>query len=291
MSYKTLGCNKKIYLLRMNGKTLILSATSSQFYYYIGGVMGLVFPGNYNGINRFIGVSSGAFLAALLASNIDPVNILQTMINLKLNFTLKDIKTWILTPSADSGLFSNIRMLVRNFLVGKFTIVPTLRQLYNATGNRLDIITTNLKNKESIVLNYQTAPDLSVEEAVMYSWAYPTIFERMTYLGDVVINGMFSNPIPIDLCGNDDHIILFTVESPVLPEEPTTFDILYHASTIPVDILFQQKLKTLGQYPNLKWYNFKSAYRDFLGISLSNREYTDMISSGTNLNQHLTNPS
>ena len=159
-------------------------------------------------VKTFVGVSVGAIIRLLLIVGYTVMDIIVEAADTNIfedfsSVSLKDMKENI-------GLVSSApikRKLVRN-VMEKFGYVPTLQQLYHATGLELVCVTANLDKEIPEYMSRETEPNISCVDAVMYSMNIPIIFYKLKYKGCVYVDGALANPYPVDYCDDGRTNIL-----------------------------------------------------------------------------------
>ena len=149
-------------------------------------------------VKIYSGVSVGAVIGLLITAGYSITDIISEALQTNLFQDISHIN--FSDMKLNSGLISNehishkLSQLVRN----KYGFIPTLKQLYMATGIKLVSVTMNIDTHIPEYLSHETDPDLSCVEAVLLSMNIPFLFYKMKYKGNVYIDGAFGNPYPID---------------------------------------------------------------------------------------------
>ena len=178
-------------------------------------------------VTTFVGVSVGAIISLMMTCGYKITEIIAESADTNI---FDDLTSVSLKDTRDKlGLVSSapIRRKLVKSVMAKFGYVPTLEELYHATGLKLVCVTANLDKETAEYMSYETEPLLPVVDAVMYSMNIPIIFYKLKYKGCVYVDGALANPYPMDIFDDGSTNILgIYVESTSKTEcEPT------HSST------------------------------------------------------------
>jgi predicted acylesterase/phospholipase RssA len=147
-------------------------------------------------IKVYCGCSLGSLLSLMLTLGYTPKEILLDLID------NKDIHL------GDMVNITNIKSKIQQLLIDKLGTIPTLQQLYYATGLSLVTTTFNLSYGRTEFLSYETTPDLSTDEAVIMSMNIPLLFYNIEYQGCNYIDGSIGNPYPVNYFDNGSNRVL-----------------------------------------------------------------------------------
>ena len=150
------------------------------------------------------GVSVGAIIGLLLTCGYTVSDILTQA----LSTSLLDEKNLLNYTEIlnQQGIFSqkSYKEKLERIIKDKLTFIPTLDQLYHATGKEFMAVTTNVKiDKDNYIqrpefFTYKTQPYLSSVEAALMSSNIPGLFSKIEYNGGIYVDGALSNPYPVD---------------------------------------------------------------------------------------------
>ena len=153
-------------------------------------------------IQHYVGVSVGAVISLLLVAGYSVTEIIAEAFDVNIFQDISSIN--ISEARANSGLISNRgvkdRLLQR--MEAKFGFIPTLQQLYVATGLVFTVVTMNLDRDCPEYISKNTDPTLSAVDAVMLSMNIPLLFYKLRHKNCVCIDGAFGDPYPV--CEFDD---------------------------------------------------------------------------------------
>lgn len=169
-------------------------------------------------INNICACSTGAIIAILLACGYQVREIITFFVEMEFikSITNFDIRTLISSVSLeyDDRLADNLNSLVME----KFGYIPTLNELYLATGISLEIITLDYKNKIPKVLNKETEKDLSCVDSVLFTCNLPGMYHKHLYKGLELVEGSLASPYPISFTNQSKNILgFFLVENQTDP--------------------------------------------------------------------------
>jgi predicted acylesterase/phospholipase RssA len=177
--------------------TVILGGGGVRGFLELGVLAYMEDKGLLQGIKTYVGVSVGSIISLLLLSgySVKEIVIKSTEINLLCGL---DSLTELLQTREKMGLLSSepVRRVLRESLIKKFGIVPTLRQLYLMTGLKFVSVAYNLDDRRSVHFSYENEPDMSCIAAVLLSMNIPLVFHMAKYKGQMYIDGGLHDPYP-----------------------------------------------------------------------------------------------
>lgn len=191
----------------------------------------------------------------------------------------------------NSGFFETkgLRKLLENMICAKIGYVPDLYSLYMSTGIEFSVIGTNLNRKNRMmVINYKRFPDMSCIDAVLISSSIPVLFSKIEYQGDVYIDGVFSNPYPVDVYNDpmlkilgiyiEDRVYIHKIENNI-----EYFNGIIHSF---IDTLRDLKIRSVSGNKNCYHLEISvsSKVKSHLNPNLDDKEI--MIAHGRNICKH-----
>lgn len=197
----------------MKPDTLILGPGGSNGFYELGSLLYLEKEGYINDIKTYVGVSIGSLISLLhiVGYTIEEIIGIATEHSFfeKIeDFSFASIRDGIGILSADvfkSKLGEHIRK--------KLGFLPTLKNLFLATGVKLVCVTLNINTNETEYISYENNPDILSNEAVGLSCNIPFIFQKIAYNGCTYIDGGFADPYPIKYADTGkNNICIVTIE-------------------------------------------------------------------------------
>ena len=198
---------------------LVLGPGAFKGFCILGAVMYLSGKKIMDNVKCYVGVSVGALIALTLALDLNVTEI--CLKALELNSLLDDIGLYDSNGNIDIPRFisaildnvgltssSKIREILSRIIMEKLGFMPTFQNFYQATGNKLVIVASNLNKRRVDVFDVDKTPDVIVLDAIMLSMNIPGIFYKTEYNGDVYIDGAAGNPYPVDTQDNGINRIL-----------------------------------------------------------------------------------
>lgn len=83
----------------------------------------------------------------------------------------------------------------------------TFLELYNKTGVKINLITTDVFSSQEFIINHVTCPNLSVINGILMSVNIPILWDKIHYKGSYYIDGCFSNNFPLNLVENKKNTL------------------------------------------------------------------------------------
>ena len=99
----------------------------------------------------------------------------------------------------------------------------SLQELYErwSNGMQLDIVTVNVNQGKTAVLNHSTAPELPVYKAVRMSVSVPLLFHPVRYKGDLYVDGGLLSNFPMHCVPKGQDAIGFRIGSGITGDVST----------------------------------------------------------------------
>lgn len=264
---------------------LVLGPGGAKGFLELGALLKLHKINFLNRVHTYVGCSIGAVICLLLTCGYSPTEIISCALDADI---FHDITTFRLTDVKDNiGLISNhrIRQILIDKLEYKFGFVPTLNQLYLATGLKYVAVTLNLDKDSTEYLSYQTEPDLCCVEATLLSMNIPFLFYKLKYKGCTYIDGAFGNPYPIDIYDNGSVNILgiyISSTHPIIQESSDT-NILRYLYKVIHSSMNQIKLRIQKSCSNhCKHIGLYSPSLDTTGLTFDDKLKAKMLTIGYN---------
>ena len=181
---------------------IVLGPGGAKGYLELGLLLAFEKENYYSRTDIWRGCSIGSAIALLIVSSYTITEIINDCIDVNIINDVTDINIDHITESP--GLLSNksVENLLKLRTSQKFGMVPTLKQLYMATGILLELVTFNLDKYRPEYLSKDTEPNLSCVEAVMMSMAMPGLICPRIHKSHVYVDGAIGDPYPI--LGHDD---------------------------------------------------------------------------------------
>lgn len=177
---------------------LVLGPGGAKGFLQVGALLYLETANYLSKIDKYVGVSVGAIITALIVCGLSVKELLiialETDISADLkNVTLADItEHWGLIPH--NYLREKLTTAIRN----KLQFLPTMQQLFEITKKSLTIVTYNCQLDKEEYINHLTHPQFPLVEALLASASIPLVFQKFLYQNQLYIDGAFGNPYPVD---------------------------------------------------------------------------------------------
>lgn len=182
----------------MTYKRLVLSSGSLKGFQYVGLIKALEERNLVADIEEYVGVSIGSLFSLFMILNYTSNEIADILMKLDLKALmypniLQLTDTYgIVDPN---GIINLIKKILKNKNVDENI---TLDGLYQRYKKNMYVYTTVLGYEHrSIVLNYNTHPELEVWRALLMSISIPFIFPPVMYENKLYIDGAIKNNFPI----------------------------------------------------------------------------------------------
>jgi len=162
----------------------------------------------YDEIENIYCCSAGSMIGTLYCLNIDWNDLIKYIINKPWDKSFEEL----LTPSKIISSLYEKGILDKNVFIKIFTPIfkfnghklsMTLKELYEYSKIKLNIYTFNITDFKGEVMNYETAPDLCIIDAIYMSCSLPVIFKPLEYEGKLYLDGGLKNDYPLNKCLED----------------------------------------------------------------------------------------
>lgn len=209
----------------MNPEVVVLSHGGARGYLYLGALCNLHSRGLLDDVQVYCGVGVGAIFSLLLTCGYTPDEISKDAERSRFFHDL---------PSTRKATENPIQAHLTHRVRSKLGFVPTLHQLYLATGIRFIPVSFCVDTGEVVYFSCDTHRDLDCIQAVILASHTPFDSNQATYLGKRFIDGMFGNPYPVDYFDNQERKILgmYIQDRNRDSQDPTTYTYLSICSPI-----------------------------------------------------------
>jgi NTE family protein len=246
-----------------------------------GGFNGLQFLGiiryleekNYlNSMEKFIGVSMGAFINMLIITGykFHDINNFFLKFDFGKIFDLKFERIIIEDNVKGLTIGEKFDKLIKKFLINKdFNENITLKELYEKTNKNFIIGTTNITTDTYEIINHENYPDLPVYLALRMTSCIPLFFEPIEYNNNFYIDGVMKDNFPIQIINDTElsstiGIVLQSFEDKYDIKEMSSFDYIIHMYRILVNepvrhkiIKYKELCKLFLVKPKTQSFNYK----------------------------------
>lgn len=167
---------------------IFISGGGQKVLCFLGCIYHLFETGKYDNskLHSYGGSSGGSIIVTLLAANINPKDIFDFITDTEFKEYFKfNIETLTNDFSIYEDSSKAIRVIFDNFNIEDIPI-RSFNDKYNCDIN---IMTTSLKKKKSVIFNQETFPDVGIITAVLASCCIPVLFKPVEIYDDVYLDG------------------------------------------------------------------------------------------------------
>ena len=268
---------------------MVLGPGGAKAYMELGALLKFESLGYFRHVTHWTGCSAGAAIALLIVAGYTiteiiretfAIDILKDITDLLNNITGLESLMHILERK---GLFSNrqVQQHITKKIQQKFGNVPTLRQLYMATGLHLTMVTYNIDKERVEYLDKDSEPNLCCVQAAMMSMAVPFLMQCRLYKGCEYIDGAVGDPYSIGIHDNGENIILgIYVLSDTQDSDKNASKIkyLYRVGHASINQLREQNIKYASD--RCKHLPLVSPLLDTTGLSFSDENKEELMKIG-----------
>lgn len=236
--------------------------------------------GYYSTVNQWMGCSVGAIICLLIVCGYSITDIINDCIDMNIINDMADINIERIAETPGLLTIKSTENFIRQRVIQRFGMVPTMKQLYMATGMDLTVVAYNLDKMRPEYLNKDTEPNLPCITGVMMSAAIPGIVCPRVYKGYVYIDGAIGDPYPI-LYKDDGRKILgiyIDTEYSTDHSDKNWGIYAYRCSQASIKTLRDRSLRDASN--NCKHLALKTSVLDATGLSLDFDSKKAMIVSG-----------
>ena len=230
-----------------NPGAVVIGPGGTRAYYYLGALRALEESGRLSEVTTWVGVSAGSLLSVLMGAGFTAEQMYEESISTDL-LALVQVNTFQ-SLLASWGLMSTLPLEQRLVILlkAKLGIVPTFKELLDATGKTVVVVVSDLDARTPLYFSPETTPDVSVVEAVVASCTVPLLFSQRRYAGHRVIDGAFTDPYPLHVGARRAN----TLGLVMMPAEDTDAIEPYPIAsyTLPIHQLKVLAIETRGESP------------------------------------------
>ncbi len=177
----------------------------------------------YDEIENIYSCSAGSMIGALFCLNIDWKDLIEYIINKPWDKSFEEL----LSPSKIISSLTEMGILDKNVFIKIFTPIfkfnghklsMTLKELYEYSKIKLNIYTFNITDFKGEVMNYETAPDLCLIDAIYMSCSLPVIFKPLKYREKFYLDGGLKDDYPLSKCLEDGYKLEETIGIRIIDE-------------------------------------------------------------------------
>lgn len=190
-------------------ETLVFAAGGSRHLLTLGFLVELDDRKMLDRVNCICACSTGAIIGLLLACGYTVREIVTFFAEMDFakSITNFDVRTLISGVSLEYD--DDFSSSIKNLVLAKFGYIPTLHELYSATGVSLEIVVLDYKNKNALVLTKDSEGDLSCVDAILYTCTLPGMFHKHFYKGIEMAEGSLASSYPISFTNQQKKILGF----------------------------------------------------------------------------------
>jgi NTE family protein len=190
-----------------NIKNLVISGGGFNGFQFFGIIKYLEENNLINNIEKFVGVSMGAFISFLIIAKYSYSEIEKFI--LKFDFSkIFDIKIEkIFTEDKLKGLSNgnNFDKLIKKFIVNKnFNEDITLKEFFEKTNKEFIVCVSNITYDKTEYISHENHPDLPVYKLLRMTSCIPIFFEPIEYNSSFYLDGVLKDNFPIQLINEED---------------------------------------------------------------------------------------
>lgn len=261
---------------------IVLGPGGAKGYLELGALMKLKEAGYTDKVTQWIGCSIGSGIALMIVCGYTPEAITKDFMDFNILDDIINIDFSQILTKAGLIEMKSLERLLEIRVQQSFGFIPTLKQLYLATGLIYVSVTYNTDKLRVEYLDKNTEPDLLCVEATMMSMAMPIFICPRTYKGSQYIDGAVGDPYPVLIYDNGLNDILgIYINSENPGSNPSIPPILYKAYQV-----IQGTIKRLRDQ-NITWSSdkvkhleLKTQIIDSIGITINIEERKKMIQDG-----------
>jgi hypothetical protein len=169
---------------------------------------------------------------------------------------------------------------LKELIIKKIGHDGTLFELYNACGIELICVLTLKDQIEPEYVSYKNYPDELISNIVYSSLSFPIFYEEQRLNDRVVVNGSFSDPLPVGLKddGTNRVLVLYSMHDVYPIDSPLVKD-LQSIVSLSIKSLMKRSIKNASK--KCKLINFKYELTDDKNEMIKNgyKQMSDFLSS------------
>jgi predicted acylesterase/phospholipase RssA len=190
---------------------LVLPGGSNRGIAILGALHNLHERGYLEDITTYIGVSVGSVIASLMSIGLEPMYLFKRMKQLNMFQDRSEITMHsMIDVFTKFGLYDPKEFIktIQNIFIEHIDTNPTMKELYDLTGNRLIIGVTNVNQMKPVYIDHESHPDMLCSTAIRMSISLPLIFIPVKHEGEIYVDGGISNNFPICYLDTEPNRVL-----------------------------------------------------------------------------------
>lgn len=285
---------------------LCLGPGGAKGFNHLGALLALEERNFLSDVKNIIGVSIGSIIGLLITLGYKSKEIIGIANCTEMFYSINDIGSdgskilfGLSGPHSfldNMGFLSHdpIRQHLSKYIKDKFPTypsIPTLKQLYMATGIQFTTVSFNLYHDQNFsgtqYFNHITSPNMSCLDAVLCSMNIPVLFQKLNIGNGLYIDGAFGDSYPIDYYDNDENakiLGLYIVEHASIQSlhpQPTLGNILTYINMVISSSMDENRIKKIQHASErCKHLRLVSRCGNISGFQLQSLEKAIMIKDG-----------
>lgn len=181
-----------VYIAKKRYNHLVVHGGGMKIVGYVGSIQALFDSQIMNGVTECTGSSAGALVLAMCLIGYHPQELLY--FGHYFDFSrMNDPSIDKLIEKYGFNEGENFEYTIKRMIKEKTgSDEMTLKQLFEKTGIKFNIIITNVKTAISLALNHETEPEMDLSLAVRISCSIPIVYAPIKYRGEFWVDGELS---------------------------------------------------------------------------------------------------
>lgn len=192
-------------------ETVVLGGGGIKGFFTLGALHYHHEKGSYdmNLATTYCGTSVGSAISLLLVCGYTPMDIFTDIHNQSKIFDLPvKVSIWDITEHMGLIPIESLTKKIGPLVEKKFGYIPTLLELYNATGKKLIATVANVSKMICQYYSYETEPNMLCTRAIELSCSVPIIFYRNQHEDEYIVDGGLVNNFPLEYVDDGKKKIL-----------------------------------------------------------------------------------
>lgn len=201
-------------------ETLIFAAGGTRHLLSLGFLVRLEDEGILRGVNSICCCSTGAIIGLLIACGYTIREIITVFVEMEFIKSITDFDVRMMISSSNLDYDETLVNTLTELVMIKFGYVPSLQELYFATGISLSIVAFDYNTKKTKILDKDEESSLSIVDAVIYSCALPKMYHKHLYKGMNLTEGSLASAYPLSFVDKSKNILGFFISDDHRDETP-----------------------------------------------------------------------
>lgn len=214
------------------------------------------------------GTSAGAIISLLLICGYKAMDIMGYIYNIKHFMVENKNSIWDILKKKGLIPIELILIHLEKMVNDKFGYIPTMLELYKATGKTLIMPTINITKNRKEYISYKTYPNLNVVKAASMSSNLPFIFQEILHENNSYLDGGLADNFPSEGIPSTKKVLGIVITGTDAAGTDISFlNFLYRTVMFPVNELTLHRSKNLGS-------NFTIIYMNINDVPVLELEMT-----------------